>query len=143
MNTGYRSRSALIGIALFALAFVAGAAAGVAGDRFFHRGMTVRTRFVQDMSGVLDQLGLTHAQRTQARAILDRSGPRSREVMLEVGARLRGISDSVDAELRSILTPEQRSKLDSLRRPATFVLRRKDPSGATSVDTVYPVPTRR
>lgn len=142
MNTRYRTRSTLIGIALIALAFAAGAAAGAAVDRYLNRGMMIRTRIVGDMSGILDQLGLTAAQRTQAQAILDRSAPRSREVMLEVGARLRSISDSVDAELRSILTPAQRLKLDSLRRPAKLVLRRKDPSGATSVDTVHPLPKR-
>lgn len=142
MNTRYSTRSAWIGIALIALAFVAGAAAGAAVDRYLHRGMTVRTRIVHDMSGVVDQLGLTAAQRAQAQAILDRSAPRSHEVMLEVGARLRSISDSVDAELRSILTPDQRLKLDSLRRPPTLMLRRKDPGGATSVDTVYPLPKR-
>jgi Spy/CpxP family protein refolding chaperone len=136
MTTPYRSRSTLIGIALLVAAFIAGAATGVAGDRVFGRGPIVRTRIVHDMSSVLDRLELTAAQRAQAQSILDRSTPRNREAMLEVATRLRGISDSVDAELRSILTPAQRLKLDSLRKPPTLILRRKDPSGATIVDTL-------
>lgn len=137
MNTPYRSRSTLVGIALLATTFIAGAAAGVAGDRLFGRGLTVRTRIVQDdMSGVLDRLQLTAAQRAQAQSILDRSAPRSRDAMLEIASRLRSISDSVDTELRSILTPAQRLKLDSLRKPPTLILRRRDPGGTTSVDTI-------
>jgi Spy/CpxP family protein refolding chaperone len=142
MNERYGSRATLVGIALIALAFIVGIVAGVAGDRVLNRGLTVRTRIVQDMSGVLDKLGLTPTQRAQAQAILDRSAPRSREAMLDVATRLRAISDSVDAELRLILTPEQRLKLDSLRKPATLVLRRKRPGGAMSVDTVSPPPKR-
>ena len=137
MNTPYRSRSTLIGVALLASTFIAGAGAGVAGDRLFGRGLTVRTRIVQDnMSGVLDRLELTADQRARAQSILDRSAPRSQEAMLEIASRLRSISDSVDTELRAILTPAQRLKLDSLRKPPTLILRRQDPSGTTTIDTI-------
>ncbi len=142
MNARFGSSSTLIGIALIALAFVAGVGSGIAGYRLFVREVTVKTRIVQDMSGILDELTLTNAQRKQAQAILDRGAPRSQSAMVELAARLRNISDSVDAELRSILTPEQRLKLDSLRRPPTFVLRRRDSSGASTVDTIFPRPKR-
>jgi hypothetical protein len=52
--------------------------------------------------------------------------------------RLRAVADSVDAELRKILTPEQRTRLDSLRvHGPQFMLKRKrvTPTG-TAVDTV-------
>ncbi len=141
MNT-LRSRSTLTGIALLALAFIAGAGSGVAVERLLLDRVTVTTRVVQDMSGVLDQLALTGDQRRQAEAILDRGAPRTQSAMIELAARLRRVSDSVDMELRSILTPEQRSKLDSLRRRPTFVLKRDDGRGVTRLDTVYPLQKR-
>lgn len=142
MNTRIGSNSTLIGIALIALAFVAGATSGFAADRLLIRGATMKTRIVPDMSGVLDELALTGEQRRQAQVILDRGAPRAQNAMVELAARLRNISDSVDVELRSILTLEQRLKLDSLRRPAVFVLKRKDSTGASRVDTVYPLRKR-
>jgi len=47
------------------------------------------------------------------------------------------VADSVDAELRTILTPEQRLRLDSLKREPRFILKRKvvTPIG-TKVDTL-------
>lgn len=71
------------------------------------------------------------------RASLHRETPRSERAMLELAARLHRISDSVDSELRVILTPAQRFKLDSLRHPLTFILKHEDSSGASTVDTVY------
>jgi hypothetical protein len=60
-------------------------------------------------------------------------------MMLDVADRLRGLSDSVDAELRAILTPQQRARLDSLRGERKLMLKRKTigAGGATVVDTVF------
>lgn len=58
--------------------------------------------------------------------------------MLEVAERLRAASDSVDAELRAILTTEQRARLDSLRRQPMFMIKRKTAGNVTTVDTVFP-----
>ncbi len=138
MNDHVRSRSRLIGLALLAAAFVAGAATAVVAERLMTPRAMMGTRIIKDMTGVLDQLSLTPQQRTQAEAIIERSAPRTEQTMLQVAERLRSISDSVDAELRSILTSEQRKRLDSLRRPPTFMLRRKDRSGSVKVDTLYP-----
>jgi len=139
MNDHVRSRSRLIGLALLAAAFVAGAATAVVADRLMTSQAIMGTTITRDMSRVLDQLSLTSQQRMQAEAIIDRSAPRTEQTMLEVAERLRSISDSVDAELRSILTAEQRKRLDSLRPPPTFMLRRKNKSGSIRVDTLYPV----
>jgi hypothetical protein len=138
MNTPNESRSKITGLLIIALTFSAGIAVGMAGERLLLRGAMSRTMVVRDMSDVLDRLQLDSTQRARAEIILDRSAPRSRQVMLEVAVRLRNISDSVDAELRSILTHEQQNKLDSLRHPLTFVLREKQPGGITTVDTVRP-----
>jgi hypothetical protein len=142
MTSRVRSDSAWIGIALIALAFAAGAGSGVATERLVAHRSAGNTRVVQDMSEVLDQLGLTGEQRRQAQAILDREAPRSQRAMLQLAAQLRAVSDSVDAELRVVLTPAQRVKLDSLRHPPTFILKHQDSTGMSTVDTVYPPPAR-
>lgn len=134
-----RSRSRAIAGALLVLAFVAGTAAGVTVDRLLTSEPIVGTRITRDMSGVLDKLGLTAQQRSEAEAIIERSAPRTQEAMLEVAERLRAVSDSVDAELRAILTTEQRARLDSLRRQPMFMLKRKMSGSGTTVDTVFPL----
>jgi len=91
------------------------------------------------MSGVLDKLALTPQQRVQADAIIQRSAPRTEEAMLEIAERLRTVSDSIDEELRSILTADQRARLDSLKRQPMLMLKRKRSGGATTVDTVFPL----
>ena len=123
------------------LAFIAGASAGVVGDRLLSPRIQLRTT-IGDMAPVLDRLRLTPDQRRQADSIVSRSEPRAREVLVELGARLRMVADSVDVELRAILTPEQRLRLDSLRSDSRLLLKRKimTPSG-TRVDTLLDTST--
>lgn len=123
---------------LVLLAFVIGASAGVAGDRLVSPDLRIRTSF-GDMSSVLDRLDLTPEQRRLADSIVSRSEPRSREVLIELSERLRRVADSVDAELRSILTPPQRLHLDSLRTEPRFMLKRR--GEGQKVDTI--LDTRR
>lgn len=128
------SRSRTIALSFVALGFLAGAAAGVAGDRLMAR-KVVRVR-IDDMSGVLDKLGLTPEQRRQADSIIARSAPRSEAILVELGERLRAVADSLDRDLRGILTPEQRARLDGLRTGPRMLLKRKTTSG-TIVDTLF------
>jgi hypothetical protein len=139
-----RSRSRAIAWALLALSFVAGAAVGVTVNRLLTPEPTNRARITRDMSGALDKLGLTPQQRTQADAIIERSAPRAEQAMRDVAKRLQSVSDSVDAEVRGILTVEQRARLDSLKwHQSMFMLKRRTPGSATTkVDTVYPTPRR-
>ena len=124
-------------ISLVALTFIAGASAGIAGDRLIAPRMGMRV-MVGDMSGVFDRLELTAEQRRQADSIVGRSAPRSEAIMMETAERLRGVADSVDAELREILTPEQRTMLDSLKTDQRIVLKRKLVTpGGTKIDTVF------
>lgn len=139
---GLRSDPAFVGVVLFILVFAAGIGSGVAGDRLLAHRSAAAARPVLDISGVLDQLKLTDEQRRQALAILNQETPRSELAMMQLAARLRSISDSVDSQLRVLLTPAQRIKLDSLRHPPVFILKHKDGSGASTVDTVYPTPKR-
>ena len=146
MTSPRRSGFRLVVLSLVVLAFTAGAAAGVAGDRMLSPTMRVRVS-AGDMSGVLDRLELSPGQRRQADSIVARSAPRSEAIMLELGTRLRSVADSVDAELRAILTTEQRLRLDSLKRDSRLLVRRKvaGPDGVrtdTVIDTVLPPPPR-
>jgi Spy/CpxP family protein refolding chaperone len=130
-------------LALVALAVVGGISIGVIGDRLASRRIQNSARITTDLGSVLDDLSLTKEQRIKADSILEKSAPRTEEAMFEIAARLRAISDSVDIELRSILTPTQRSKLESLRRRPIFLLKRQQTNGTTSIDTVYRDAPRR
>jgi Spy/CpxP family protein refolding chaperone len=129
----------LIGAALLLAAFIAGAAVGFAFDRVVRPEPRLKTFVVADMSRVLDRLELTTQQRAQADSILLRRAPTTERMMFDVADRLRSLSDSVDAELRAILTPQQRARLDSLRGERKLMLKRKTigAGGATVVDTVF------
>jgi Spy/CpxP family protein refolding chaperone len=137
------SRSRVIAWLLLALAFVAGAAAGVTADRLLAPEPVPGTRITRDMSGPLDKLELTAQQRAQADSIMERSAPYAERAMRDVAERLQNVSDSLDAELRAILTPPQRARLDSLRRQPLFMLKRKTSGSATTVDTLFPTPRDR
>lgn len=118
------------------LAFIAGASAGVVAARLLSPRLQIRTT-MEGMSRVLDRLDLTTEQRRLADSIVSRNEPRSRQVLVELGERLRLIADSVDAELRAVLTPDQQRRLDSMHAEPRFLLKRKTvtPRGQT-VDTL-------
>lgn len=124
---------------LLAVAFVAGVAAGVAADRMLVSRPERRTRIVNDISGVLDQLGLTAEQRRRADEVVQGRGSRTEDAMRRLAQELRSEADSVDAALRAILTVEQRARLDSLRRDPIFMLKRKGTGSGVTIDTVFPV----
>jgi Spy/CpxP family protein refolding chaperone len=134
------SRARTLGIILLGLIFAAGIAAGVAADRVLGAGQVLRVKLETPDAGVLDRLGLTPEQRERAEAIMARRAPRTEAMMLEVGERLQLIADSVDAEFRAVLTPEQRIRLDSLRSGQRLLLKRKvtRPDGSIATDTVFP-----
>jgi Spy/CpxP family protein refolding chaperone len=136
------SRSMLVLLA--AVVFVAGVAIGVIGDRLLARKPVITTRIVNDIGRVYDQLRLTAEQRVKADSIMTRRAPRSEELMVELAERLRSVSDSVDSELRAILTPEQRGRLDSLRanQPPLMLKRKTVTPGGSTVDTFFARPPR-
>jgi hypothetical protein len=86
-------------------------------------------------SGAATKLGLTAEQSRRAEEIFARFQPSADAVLLSLGPRLAAISDSMQAELDSILTPSQREQLRAMQRPATYLVRRKTVSGSR-VDTL-------
>jgi hypothetical protein len=124
-------------ITVMVVVFIAGLGGGVLVDRVVLNKPMLRARVVaRDLSPVLDKLDLTREQRARIDSILAERAPASESVMIRLADEMRAVSDSVDRELRAILTPAQRARLDSLRPPQPqFVLKRKT-SGGSSVDTI-------
>jgi len=124
------------GIILLAMVCVAGALAGIAGDRALVSRRQAGTRVMLRSNDLLDELDLSREQRVAAESILARSSPSSEVVMRELALRLNAIADSANRELAAILSPAQRAKLDSITRGPLFLLKRKDALGRERVDTI-------
>lgn len=125
------------GLVLLVAVFAAGLAAGVGVDRALQARSVLKTRLTTQMPEVLGRLGLTEEQRRAADSILERGAPRAEAAMREMVPRLSAIADSLDAELRRILTPAQRARLDSLGGNRMLLLKRKTSGpGGQKVDTL-------
>jgi hypothetical protein len=120
------------GVILLVACFVAGIAVGVAGDRALRDNPGPVVRFTSSLPDALDKLDLTREQRQAADSLLAQRTPRTDAVMREAIPRLAAIADSLDAELRALLTPAQRTKLDSLKVGRLLLLKR-----GGKADTLY------
>jgi hypothetical protein len=139
VNAPLSSRRPVVLVIVLVAVFAAGIGAGVLADRLILDKPVIRARVVAgDMSRVLDGLDLTVEQRRKADSILSRRAPASESAMLQFAELLRAVSDSVDRELRQILTPLQQARLDSLRQagPQMMLKRKRVTPGGTTVDTV-------
>ncbi|MEJ7813458.1 MAG: hypothetical protein WKG32_23825, partial [Gemmatimonadaceae bacterium] len=135
-------RARLVALALLVVAFLTGALAGGAAERVRRGHVEVRLRLRAGVPPVFDKLGLTPAQRRRVEEILERGRPRTEAVMAELLPRVRAVTDSVDAEIRAVLTPEQRQALDERRQEQpTFILKRQrlgpGGTGAAKAETLY------
>jgi Spy/CpxP family protein refolding chaperone len=110
------------GIVVLILAFVAGGIVGVAAERVrvvrsaserpFARGPGARPPRPGELPRFYEQLDLSRAQEDSMRAILERARPRADSLMRQTLPLLRMYRDSIQQELRSVLTEEQRVQLD-------------------------------
>ena len=125
------------GALLLGLLFVAGLVAGIAIERARQPRQVFKTRLVSAMPKILDRLELSPPQRRAADSILARSNPRTEAAMREMVPRLAAIADSVQTELRLVLTPAQSARLDSLRGKPVLILKTPGPHGIR-VDTLRP-----
>ena len=97
------------------LAFVAGGLAGAAWERWDHRQERrhERGRGERDFGERLKQrYGLSDEQARRVDSIVQRRRPRVDSLMATVQPRIRAAFDSTSAEIRVLLTPEQRVKFD-------------------------------
>ena len=63
---------------------------------------------------LFEELNLSPAQRAEIVEIIERSRPRTDELLESMLPRLRAVTDSVRDEIHAVLTPEQAARLDSL-----------------------------
>ncbi len=113
------------GITLLVVTFVVGALAGMAFERFRaprpglppgrEPGLGMMRPFGTDrLPPMFEELNLTAEQRALISEIMERSQPRTDELLDSMLPRLRAVTDSIRDEIRAVLTPEQAVKLDSL-----------------------------
>ena len=142
MTLSERGRARTLAAVVVVLTFAAGLTAGHALARAQLRPPGPQTAILRptwDPASLLDSLSLSPEQRVRAESLFAGSEPRTRAVLNDVSERLRAISDSIDVELRAMLTPDQRRRLDSLRPTPRVIFKRKrlGDSGATiRVDTL-------
>jgi hypothetical protein len=134
-------------VTLLITIFVVGAASGyvaavvMGGSRFGARPTTasVRARIHGGFPAAFDSLNLTAQQRDSITRLLDRARPKTDAALQEMIPRLRALTDSLDADIRAVLRPEQRDRLAAVRGPTQplIVLKRTVPGRPVRVDTVY------
>ena len=122
-----------VAVLAFAATFAAGAASMHMVGRWSRR--TAAPLSNDGWTPVADRLQLTPRQREQVDEIFARYQPSTDAILASLAPRLATVSDSIHRDIERVLTPEQRTRLLELRRPATFVLRRKT-LGGTRVDTL-------
>lgn len=117
---GWRARLLVLGS--FAALFAAGIAAGVAWERTRSDEPSFRVRVDKGRATVeaFDELGLTDEQRRRIEQIFARAQPRTDAVLHEMLPRLRVVTDSINAEIQAVLTPEQRRRLGRLEPRRVF-----------------------
>lgn len=128
---GVFGRMRLVGVALLAATFIAGALAGAAVDRVLsadppqgversdERGRD-RGRRGGDGDGdgdhrrsyVIERIEMSDAQREAIDGILEERSARMRATWREVEPRLDAITDSARVEIMQVLTPEQRAEYE-------------------------------
>jgi Spy/CpxP family protein refolding chaperone len=93
------------------LTFVAGSLAGAAWERWHHGpGRRHGERHLGERMKA--RYGLSDEQARRVEAIVQKRRPRVDSLMATVQPRLRAMFDSTNAEIRVVLTPEQRAKFD-------------------------------
>ncbi|MEO8449926.1 MAG: hypothetical protein ABI647_09060 [Gemmatimonadota bacterium] len=141
-NSGV-TRARLIGLLVVLTVFGAGFAAGAAWNRSRPRTVTMTVEARRAIPDDLMRLGLSEEQTRRIRTILDDRGDRAVTILNEVTPRLRAAMDTLNSEVRAVLTPAQRVALDASGRhqsPFEIRIKRKGESGVETVDTLEPAP---
>jgi Spy/CpxP family protein refolding chaperone len=138
MTLGDSPRKArLLGFALLVATFAIGAFAGAATDRVLTARAPAQAAREEgrersrdrDRISTLEQLELTPEQRVRIDSVLERGRRKTQAFWDQHGPTLRAIVDSTRAEIRGLLTPEQRAEYDRLRAEHRRRSREQDQSG--------------
>jgi len=130
------SRAQLVAAILLVVTFFSGALAGNAVERVRSVRVEIRVRTEVGIPAVFADLALTPEQRRQIEVILERGRPRTDSVMAEIFPRIRAVTDSVDAEIRTVLSGDQIRRLDERRAASPAFIRRLRKVGPDSVEEV-------
>lgn len=68
------------------------------------------------MMAPFEEVGLTAEQRHKTIAIMERHRPEFEATFRETFPKLRAINEQIEREVREVLTPEQRTKLDEVKK---------------------------
>ena len=123
----------LLAAVVLVLTFVAGSLAGAAWERYHsagarrHEGGRGQRHIGERMK---ERYGVSDEQARRIEAIVQRRRPRVDSLMATVQPRLRAAFDSTNAEIRVLLTPEQRVKFDrdQARRRRNLESRHRPPA---------------
>lgn len=108
-------------IAVVVVAFIAGILVGVAGDHLYlirsGRLSPRHGRFAADRmtDRLTHELDLSPQQKTQVQQIIERHRAKIDATMAAVRPQVRQELDATNAEIETILTPEQKTKFANLR----------------------------
>lgn len=121
MRTDGTGRLRFAGALLLAVAFAAGVLAGIAFTRLTGGDAVAQAAVAEDAQrergreSIFDGLGLTPEQQQHVDAILQARRKQMDAFWKEYGPRMEQIVDSARAEIRNVLTEEQRAELDRRR----------------------------
>lgn len=113
-------RTRLVGFALLAATFIAGALAGAAVDRLVEDTQVEDDRAERSDDGervrphIIDRVDLSDTQRAAIDSILKQRAIRMRSLWREVAPRMDAITDSAKSEIMDILTPEQQAEYERM-----------------------------
>ncbi|MBR9990334.1 MAG: hypothetical protein KFH98_11295 [Gemmatimonadetes bacterium] len=113
MVTAKRAR--MMGVLVLAIMFSVGALTGAATMRVTTAEETRTQQGETRRPDLFETLELTGEQRTQVDAIMERRRDEVDAFWKEHGPELRAIMDSVRAEIRTVLTPEQQALEEAFR----------------------------
>ena len=108
-------------VAVVVVAFIAGILVGVAGDHLYlirsgrlspRHGRFSAARMTDRLTHELD---LTSQQKTQVQQIIERHHAKIDATMAAVRPQVRQELDATNAEIETVLTPEQKTKFANLR----------------------------
>lgn len=130
------SRPRLLGSVLLVLTFLVGALAGAAfqhavgarelDDRF----VATKERDGRASDGdIFDRIGVSPEQRAEIDRILERRREDLDAFWAEAGPQLRAITEETRAEVKALLTPEQRETMNQLRAERKAMKQRHEKGG--------------